>query len=388
MAAVAGSRHARVCPPAPALVERGAVTAAARPTHAGIYRSPQKAPPVGFTTRVKLEVGGAGNGGRNARGWHAKVAGGPTGTPSAQGAGLAGGPDSGRCGQGVDGANSGGPHSDPDAARRNGEECDKSADAAHLELRGEYKMGDGDCTCDGIAVHANGFHEYLWERVDPRRTDAEGILMVKKALDGLESTGFGISALGHLAEPARMPDDYWRAGESLTECYLEDYEGATFPHQRLRDERNPYASPAGPDLVGYAVHGGDVMFLFGEAKTTGEATRPPRVMQDLRYQLDSLLSGRGVTHLVQYLIKKAQAGADEQDRERSDKALKSYAEHKWKTVGVLISDQTPSQVDLEATFARLEKTAGSNGKILRLVALYVPVPVASLGRPASGGDAA
>lgn len=290
--------------------------------------------------------------------------------------------------QGGTGAGSGGPHNGPDARGHNDGGGEGAAEAAHLEMEGKYEMGGGDRTCKGIAVRANGFHEYLKYRVDPRRADSEGILMVKKALDGLESSGFDTSTLDHLAEPARMPDDPWRGGEAIAECYLEDYEGAKLTHPRLRDDRNPYAVPAGPDLVGYAAHGGSTVFLFGEVKTTSETARPPRVMQSLHDQLNSLLSEHGVTHLIQNLIKKAQSGADEQDRERSDEALKSYAKHGWKTVGVLISDQAPSQVDLESVFAKLEKAAGSDGRILRLVALYVPVPIASLGVPASRGNTA
>lgn len=241
-------------------------------------------------------------------------------------------------------------------------------------------MGGGDRTCSGIEVGSGGFREYMLERVIPRRTDAEGMEMVEKVLDNLESSKFKSPALGHLRSPARMPDDPWRVGEALAECYQEDYEGAWFPHPRLRYERNPYAVAAGPDLVGYAVHGEDVMFLFGEVKTTGSATRPPSVVHDLRAQLKSLLEGHGPVHLFQNLLKMAATGADEQESARMDKALRSYAERRWKTAGVLISDQKPDRADLEAAFAALEKAAGPSGKALRLVALYVPVPVASLGR--------
>ena len=246
-------------------------------------------------------------------------------------------------------------------------------------------MGGGDCTCSGIKVGSGGFREYMLERVDPRRTDAEGIKMVEKVLGGLDLSKFESPALDHLKSPVRMPDDSWRAGEALAECYQEDYEGAWFPHPRLRHERNPYAVSAGPDLVGYAVHGGDVMFLFGEVKTTGSAARPPDVVRSLRVQLETLLEGHGPVHLIQNLLKMAAAGADRRESARSDKALRSYADRRWKTAGVLISDQEPDRADLEAAFAALEKAAGSGDKVLRLVALYVPVPAESLGRQAGKG---
>ena len=79
-------------------------------------------------------------------------------------------------------------------------------------------------------------------------------------------------------------------GESLAECFLEDYEGASFPYPYSRDQRNPLASPAGPDLAGYA-DGGETVFLFGEVKTTGDKSRPPGVVRDLRRQMEMLRPG-------------------------------------------------------------------------------------------------
>ena len=295
-------------------------------------------------------------------------------SPSAQGRGsdpVAGG--GGQDGGGQDGGGEG---------PRSGATGGGTAAAPSLYLMAKYSIGGGDCTCSGIKVGSRGFREYMLERVGPRRTDAEGIKMVEKVLDGLDLSKFESPALGHLRSPVRMPDDSWRVGEALAECYQEDYEDAWFPHPRLRYERNPYAVSAGPDLVGYAVHGGDVMFLFGEVKTTGSAIRPPGAVRSLRVQLESLLGGQGPVHLIQNLLKMAAAGADEQEAARSDKALRSYAERRWKVAGVLISDQEPDRADLEAAFAALEKAAVSGGKVLRLVALYVPVPADSLGRPA------
>lgn len=254
-----------------------------------------------------------------------------------------------------------------------------------LKLKAVYSMGDGECTCDGIEIGVEGFDNYVSERVEPRRTDAEGMQMVEQALAEVESSGFKAPALERLRSPSRPPEKPWRTGEALAECYLEDFESASFPYPRLRDERNPYAYSAGPDLVGYASSGRNIMFLFGEVKTTGETTRPPSVVWDLRVQLERLRSGKVVSHLIQQLVKKARSGSGEPDRRRNDEALRSYAMCKWATAGILISDQEPDKVDLEAAFVRLERGCGPGTGSLRLVGLYVPVPISGLERPAGRG---
>lgn len=237
----------------------------------------------------------------------------------------------------------------------------------------------------GNKVCREGFGKYISEKVEHRHTDAEGEQMVERALARVEASGFKAPALDRIRAPTHRPSEPWRIGEALAERYLMDFESASFPYPRLRDERNPYASSTGPDLVGHVVHGHGVMFLFGEVKTTGAATRPPGVARDLRVQLEPLLSGRGTAHLVRYLIKKAETGSDERGRKRNDEALKSHAACRWTTAGILISDQEPDEIDLRAAFAGLEKSASSGAVLLRLVALYVPVPIDRLGKPAEGG---
>lgn len=235
-----------------------------------------------------------------------------------------------------------------------------------------------------IKVGSEGHGKYVSERVEPHRTDTEGMQMVEQAL-AVESSGFKAPALERLRAPARLSAELWRLGEALAERYLKDFEKASFPYPRLRYERNPYASSAGPDLAGYTEDGGDTTFLFGEVKTTGSATRPPGAVRGLRIQVELLLSKRGTTHLVHYLIKKAETGSAEHDKRRDDEALKSYVTSKWMTAGVLISDQKPDERDLKAAFARLKKSAGPGEGLLRLVALYVPVPISNLGKSVERG---
>ena len=271
------------------------------------------------------------------------------------------------------------------AERSGGAAEDGSAPAPTLDRRVAYSMGGGRRTCRGIEIGRKGFGQYISERVEPLLADPEGMQMVEQVLARAESSGFKVPALDPLRTPVCIHSESWRVGEALAERYLRDFEKASFPYPRLRDERNPYASSAGPDLVGYTEDGGDVMFLFGEVKATSETTRPPGVVRKLRIQVELLLSKQGTTHLVHYLIKKAETGSAEHDRRRNDEALKSYVTSKWVTAGVVISDQKPDERGLKAAFARLEKSSGPGEGRLRLVALYVPVPISDFGKSAESG---
>ena len=131
------------------------------------------------------------------------------------------------------------------------------------------------------------------ERVGPHHRDERGAARAARAFGDVVAAGFAAAGVGSAAlpRPPPPPADAWRAGESLAECFLEDYEGASFPHPYSRDQRNPLASPAGPDLAGYCADGGETVFLFGEVKTTGDKSRPPSVVRDLRRQMEMLRPG-------------------------------------------------------------------------------------------------
>ena len=53
---------------------------------------------------------------------------------------------------------------------------------------------------------------------------------------------------------AKHPVFDWQVGEAMAEAYLVDHRQCEFPWPSGRDLRNPEASPAGADLVGFHVY--------------------------------------------------------------------------------------------------------------------------------------
>ena len=168
-----------------------------------------------------------------------------------------------------------------------------AAPAPALVLITRYQMRAGRHACRGEEAGRSGFGRYMSERVGPHHRDERGAARAALAFGDVVATGFAAVGVGSAAlpRPPPPPADAWRVGESLAECFLEDHEGASFPHPYSRDQRNPLASPAGPDLAGYCADGGETVFLFGEVKTTGDKSRPPSVVRDLRRQMEMLRPG-------------------------------------------------------------------------------------------------
>ena len=106
----------------------------------------------------------------------------------------------------------------------------------------------------------------------------------------------------------------WKLGESLGQCFLEDARACFFPWPVYLDLRNPTASPAGADLVGFTEDEKGHRFAFGEVKTSTENATPPRVVtkegDGLRAQLKTLCGvAETRSNLVKYLAPRAHGSA-------------------------------------------------------------------------------
>jgi len=86
-----------------------------------------------------------------------------------------------------------------------------------------------------------------------------------------------------LADIQALKDDQvnvqdFRVGEAYAEIALEENFQCRFHWNELRDARNPKGNKTGADLVGFIEIDGQVLFLFGEVKTSSKNTHPPQVM--------------------------------------------------------------------------------------------------------------
>ena len=236
-------------------------------------------------------------------------------------------------------------------------------------------MGSGHCLCNGMRLGPDGFDEYLAGRVRERYYDVEG---TKELIEGFSSTGTTDFAIEKLKSAASYspPMESWRVGESLSECFLEDYRNAKFPYRPRRDLKNPDSSPAGADLLGYFCRNGKMLFLFGEVKTSAEQRHPPSVAVILMKQLEDLKLDRNRMNLIAWIFFKVHNLKDENPKkENFMEALDSYSKEIVKTVGVLIRDMPPDERDVKHIFAQLEKDQQTP---VELLVLYLPRAVGLL----------
>lgn len=171
----------------------------------------------------------------------------------------------------------------------------------------------------------------------------------------------------------------WRIGEAITEVFLEKNMQCRFHWNELRDARNPRGNKTGADLVGFIEIEDQVLFLFGEVKTSSEtSTRPPQVMtykEGIENQLKDLHNNRSKRMtLISYLQSKTGIDGTGVFKADFDAALKNYYATDnlpYKLFGVLVRDVDVDEQDLKKSYERL-KTAIPAPIGLRLMALYMP----------------
>jgi hypothetical protein len=180
-------------------------------------------------------------------------------------------------------------------------------------------------------------------------------------------------------ESEEVDERIFRIGEAYAEIILEDQFSCRFHWNELRDARNPKGNKTGADLVGFIEIDGEVLFLFGEAKTSSEGRRPPQVMTNAKGIENQLLdlynnpSKRLI--LISYLKNKARLFQDEhQFKIDLNKGIRNYySENKmYQLFGVLVRDIESNEQDVLPSYGRL-KSEILEPIGLQLLALYVPI---------------
>jgi hypothetical protein len=133
-----------------------------------------------------------------------------------------------------------------------------------------YSAGTPPVKAEGLLFSQIELDGALEQRLPPLLRDDVGKKKVEDFLGGLANTAFATDRLT-AALNAVTPVKDWQVGESLAEAYLVDHKDCEFPWPTGRDLRNPKASPAGADLVGFQKHGKSQRFAFGEVKTSAES---------------------------------------------------------------------------------------------------------------------
>lgn len=237
----------------------------------------------------------------------------------------------------------------------------------------------------GIGIEEQDCRQHLQGPVKENLQDREEW---QDSLDRLralsEETGFeaseGLLADIQALENGDIQIQQFRVGEAYAEVILEQEFSCRFHWNENRDARNPKGNKTGADLVGFIETEGQVLFLFGEVKTSSEtANRPPQVMtgsKGIESQLRDLYNDRSKRFiLISYLKNKVRHFPPQHqfrtDFEASNKEY--YRSEGYHLIGVLVRDVEHDERDVSLSYGRLRShILEPNG--IKLLAMYLPFP--------------
>ena len=232
----------------------------------------------------------------------------------------------------------------------------------------------------GLAVADHDrFRSYVTGRVKARVEDEEARGLFAKEIMGMATTGMATEFVANLLQS--VPEEKsWAIGEALAECVLADDDAREicWPWNLVRDRRTPRASLPGADLVGFCREDDTVLLLFGEVKTSSDASTPPNVMNGsggMAWQLKNEATCLDIQlALLQWLRARCES-AEHQALYQA--AVRRYIQSLGKEillVGVLLRDTKPNELDVASRAKTLAQSLGSPTRI-EISAWYLPVSI-------------
>jgi hypothetical protein len=216
------------------------------------------------------------------------------------------------------------------------------------------------------------------------RDSVSHILWDDAGKSNMESILSGITTTTFLGDELRRVlvnrpvNENWRVGEGLAEAFLVEHRDCEFPWPTIRDLKNPGASPAGADLVGFHKIGNPEnthRLAFGEVKTSQQEVWPPDVIDrphGLKNQLKKLRDSTIMKDdLFRYLAYRAQ---DAEWLPFFKSAAKRYLSNPSDVslFGILVRDVEPKAKDLSKLALKLAAGCPLQTSI-ELRAIYLPL---------------
>jgi len=239
-----------------------------------------------------------------------------------------------------------------------------------------YKADVAPVTARGASYTDAELDSVLGGSVSCILWDDAGTADLQAILTSVATTEFSDKSVKRVLSKRVTPEN-WRVGEALAEAFLVDCRACEFPWPSGRDLKNPSASPAGTDLVGFQntnAAGNAHRFAFGEVKTSEQESWPPGVMDGrhgLKKQLEDLRDSTDVKDsLVKYLGHHAN-GTDWLPRYRSAAARYLSDPGDVSLFGVLVRDVEPRREDLSGRAGNLAAGCPATTTI-ELRAMYLP----------------
>ncbi len=240
-----------------------------------------------------------------------------------------------------------------------------------------YKFNYAGCLLEeneAISLLQKDVKEKLLD--EPQRKDFLATLENLKNETGFEKSEqllLDIQALANEKINARE----FEIGEALAEVILEKNFRCRFYWNKLRDARNPKGNMTGADLVVVIQYENQVLFLFGEVKTSSEDKHPPQVLTQKNEGMIDQLKYLYCNHqkrliLIKYLQSKI--NLDDSIKNDFNLAICSYysPDNNYQLFGVLIRNTEVDEEDLKTVYSTLKETI-LDPTGLRLLAVYMPL---------------
>lgn len=233
------------------------------------------------------------------------------------------------------------------------------ADAPPITARGVQFSGEE------LDDAANAVAQVLW--------DDEAKAELAELLASVASTEFAVDAIDDVLRSDERTVEEWRAGEAVAQTHLEANVQCFFPWNSRRDLKNPSASPAGAELVGFDRSHSPSRLAVGEVKTSEQEDRPPSVVYGTHGLQQQLISTRDEEHVCQNLLRWLGMRALEaswEDEYRAAAARFLQASDDISLFGVLVRTVDPDPTDLKSTAEALAADTQAPTSVT-LEALYV-----------------
>lgn len=237
---------------------------------------------------------------------------------------------------------------------------------------------------DGVSFDESETRALLYSKVkdflldSPQKQEMLSILQMLQQDTGFQQSQTLLQDIQALQNES-VDAQTFRVGEALAEVVLQENFSCRFYWNELRDARNPKGNKTGADLVGFIEIDNEVLFLFGEAKTSSETNSPPQVMTNPRgieHQLKDLYQNpQKRLILITYIKSKLPLVSNEEFKKDFDKAIRTYYQQnagKYLLYGVLVRDTEINENDIKPSYEKLKQEVHEHIG-LKLLAIYVPI---------------
>jgi hypothetical protein len=191
---------------------------------------------------------------------------------------------------------------------------------------------------------------FMSDNVASRLHDTEGRTEFEAVLRGLATTGFAHDSIDAILAAEVEEERDWAVGEAMAEAYLGFEHEIVWPWNMERDKRNPKASLAGADLIGFHTRNAVVRLALGEVKTSTDSKSPPGIMSGRRgmiHQIDNLANNlKLVCQILKWLLFRCKGAGFESSFQTAVGLFIDSGNKAISLFGVLIRDRQPNELDL------------------------------------------